>query len=203
MATKEKTNIIDDMDDISRKIAEGLLREKEGKGEEPDLQTGALQEKVSDEDEGEAGGVGLGMPKLRERPGGDKRGASEEGKVDGRGTSGRISEPDFETVSIEAGTNFLQRILDLYRKGAEILDRRKADTSKTNCSICGEAFPEGKHRGESVFSLKNDPNRYQVFRFCSDRCALIFGQNSQAYRTNDQSIINRIKREFFVKRISK
>ncbi len=202
MAKKERGPLLEGMDEIERKIALEL-RKEEGENEISNLQATPVHQEVPDETDREQGSVDLSLPKLREHPGPDKRRGEEEGKIDGRGTSGRISEPDFETVSIEAGTNFLQRLLELYRKGAEIIDRRKADVTKTHCTVCGEPFPEGRHRGESVFNLPNDPNRYQVFRFCSDRCALIFNQNTQAYRSQDQSLINRIRREYFVKRFNK
>ena len=176
----------------------------EGEDDEgEDMQTAAVREEEGDEALREGAGVGVGVPGLRERPGRVEGRGEEEGKSDGRGSSGRISEPDFETMGIAAAENFLARLIELYRKGAEIVDRRKSDDGRGRCTVCGEVFPEGKHRGEKVFAMPRDPNRFQVFRTCTDRCSIILDQNIHAYRSGDAVAMNRIKREYFVKRINK
>lgn len=191
------------MDELEERVRamNRFVSDTEGKNEGEGVSPTAVREKAGDEDDGKGTGVGLGVPGLRERAGSGEGRGEEEGKVDGRGTSGRISEPDFETMGIAAAENFLSRIIALYRKGAEIVDRRKSDDGRSRCTVCGESFPDGKHRGEKVFSLPGDPNRFQVFRTCTDRCSIILDQNIQAYRAGDQVATNRIRREYFVKRV--
>ncbi len=126
-----------------------------------------------------------------------------EERTENRGTSLRLLEPDWETIDIDVGLAAVQRLQDVYRKGAETLDRRRADQSLGRCSVCGNPWPEGRWRSEKACPHPSDPMRFQVFRMCTDRCALILDQHITAFRTNDQAVLARIRKDFFPSQVKR
>lgn len=114
-----------------------------------------------------------------------------------RVTSLRMVEPDWETIDIAVGMASLDRMMDVYQKASQILDRRRSEASLGRCSVCGNPWPEGRWRSEKVFPTTKDPMRFDVFRLCTDRCAIIFDQHVTAFRNDDQGELARIQKDYF------